>query len=69
VDLNNTDFDDTLGLSATLSTELIDVGNTVSGGTPGVINSSGGNSVWDNSYVHITNFGFAGSGDVGFDHA
>jgi predicted outer membrane repeat protein len=67
VDLNRSDFDDTLGLSTNLSTDLIDVGNTLSNGVIGVIFSSGTNFVWDNSWVAITNFGFAGSGDIGND--
>jgi hypothetical protein len=70
VDLNESDFDDTLGLSAALSTDLIDVGDTLgTGSTVGVISSSGGNSVWDSSWINITGFGFAGSGDLGNDHA
>ena len=68
VDLNLSDFDDDGFVSANLGTDLIDTGNGfVSGGTPGSINSSGGNAVWDNSWVNITNFGFPGSGDVGDD--
>jgi predicted outer membrane repeat protein len=67
VDLYTDDFDDTSGLSSTLSTDLIDVGG--SGSSMGVIRSSGGNTVWDGSWVNVTNFGFAGSGDVGNDQS
>ena len=56
-------------MSGALSTDLISVGNTVSGGTIGVITSSGHNTVWDNSWVNVTNFGFGGSGDVPDDMA
>jgi predicted outer membrane repeat protein len=59
VDLNLSDFDDSLGLSRQLSTDLIDVG----GSPVGVIFSSGGNEVVDSSWMNVTNFGFAGSGD------